>query len=359
MKNKRIINKLVATILSGLMLIATTATAFAAPTTIPTDGVLQGGTEGNSVKLQITKDLQFNEGLSTPDVSFDFEITGKTPNSPKATIDKAVFIKDEASQMTDGKQIVSKNLNVKFETFPHAGVYEYEVKETKGQMDGVTYDESVFNIEVHVANSSTMDGKTYIKAIVAKKNGQKAPIKFLNSYTKNNNLVIEKKITGELANLDQKFKFDVTIGNPNSSQKTFEGKILGNDGNPIRTITFNAGEMQTVELGNNQQLKFDAVEVGTRYSVKEVAAKDGYTPSVTVIENGNALEKVTVAEDKELEITNKLVGEKENKVTFVNDYNEISITGIIENNLPFIIMIGIAVVGVVLFVAVKKRKILR
>lgn len=53
-----------------------------------------------------------------------------------------------------------------------------------------------------------------------------------------------------------------------------------------------------------------------------------------------------------------LVGERENKVIFVNDFSDdnVPITGIIENNMPFILLIGMCGVTFGALAIAKKRK---
>lgn len=53
-----------------------------------------------------------------------------------------------------------------------------------------------------------------------------------------------------------------------------------------------------------------------------------------------------------------LVGEKENKVIFVNEFSDdnVPITGIIENNMPFILLIGVGIAAFGSLAVAKKRK---
>lgn len=57
-----------------------------------------------------------------------------------------------------------------------------------------------------------------------------------------------------------------------------------------------------------------------------------------------------------LQKTEIYIGEKDNKVEFENKYNEVPITGIILNNLPFILMIGVAVLAFSTLAILKKRR---
>lgn len=102
-------------------------------------------------------------------------------------------------------------------------------------------------------------------------------------------------------------------------------------------------------------------ELGTKYEVKEKGvSNDGYTPSVTVWENNISSQK-NGNESEDLSSLNNgkknLVGEATNQVTFVNTYrDDVPVTGIIMNNLPFILLIGVAVLAFGTLAFLKKRR---
>ncbi len=51
-----------------------------------------------------------------------------------------------------------------------------------------------------------------------------------------------------------------------------------------------------------------------------------------------------------------ILGQKENKVDYTNTYKDIAVTGIIVNNFPFIIMIGMAIVAFAGIVVMNSKK---
>lgn len=51
-----------------------------------------------------------------------------------------------------------------------------------------------------------------------------------------------------------------------------------------------------------------------------------------------------------------LAGEKENTVEFTNTYREVALTGVIMNNLPFLLLIGVGVCALGLLAVSKKRR---
>ena len=110
---------------------------------------------------------------------------------------------------------------------------------------------------------------------------------------------------------------------------------------------------------------FETLPAGTRYVVTEIGKEDKYVPTVNVVENGVATvkdKKGTDADNLASSDTTNLVGENENKVTFVNEYTEFNdnpLTGVFENNMPFILLIGVGGIALGTLAAVKKRRTIK
>ncbi|MDM0455025.1 FctA domain-containing protein [Clostridium perfringens] len=344
--------KLSALLLSGAMLMSMSTSVFAQG--VPTIG---DGTEGHPATATIKKNFEFSEGIATPQVTFKFTATSSTPDAPTATITDISYTDGEnAGNVTDGKYTISKNTAISFGEFPHAGLYEYTVKETNEHGTGITYDTNEYKVRVYVANGKD---KPYVKTITSENNNEKKPIIFTNTYKKDASLIIEKNTTGELADKTKDFDFTIIFTkSATSDDKIFTGKI-GNE-----TVTCEAGVEQTFKLHDKEQLVFNNLPAGTRYVVKEKGIpSDGYTPSVTVIENDvTTVNGIKGNETDDLSSSTNgtnLVGEKTNKVTFVNTHNDTPITGIIINNSPFILMISFAVLGFGALAIIKRRKTIR
>lgn len=58
-------------------------------------------------------------------------------------------------------------------------------------------------------------------------------------------------------------------------------------------------------------------------------------------------------------VSNKLVGEGANYADVENNYDESPITGIVSNNLPFIVLMGAAVFGFAAYLVIKRRRFVR
>ena len=122
------------------------------------------------------------------------------------------------------------------------------------------------------------------------------------------------------------------------------------------TVNCKVGEETTFELHDGESLVFDCLPAGTHYVVSEIAEEDGYTPSIKVVENGVQTLETTVSEKEGISSAKTgitLVGEGTNKVEFTNTYQDIALTGIALNNLPFIILIILAIGALLLSKGIK------
>lgn len=353
--------KVGALLLAAGMMVSMNMMAFAEG--VPTVGT---GTAGQDASASVTKEFVMAEGIQVPKATFQFEITAITKDAPAATIAEIAYT--AADQVTESQTATGATVNkaektspIQFEAFPHTGVYEYTVKEIANTYTGagaVQYAKDEYTLRVYVANDENKaDGSVYVKTITAEKEGKKQEkIGFVNTYTKDASLTIEKQTTGALADKTKSFDFTIEFTNGATSEATqFTGKIGDT------TVTCPVGQAVSFKLKHGQKLVFDKLPAGTRYVVTEIGAEDGYTPKVSVVENGTKLADKQGTEKDSLTTNadaskNNLVGEKENKVTFENTYKEVPITGVILNNLPFILLIGITGVAFAALAVLKRKK---
>ena len=348
MMNKK---KLGAFILAGTMLFSMGTNVFAAgEPTAP--NVNQNGT------VPITKEFEMADGLRTPAAIFKFTATSQTQDALPATITDVTYQAGETGTFKDGKYVISKDTAISFTgNWKHAGEYVYTVTESQeNPVENVTYDTSSYKLRVYVINEG--NGLKVQKITAEGKDGKTNRILFTNTYTKNDaTLTIEKNTEGDYADKTRKFDFEITFTkSPMSDQTTFTGTI------GAQSVECTAGQTKTFKLADGEQLVFNNLPVGTTYMVKELAATDGYTPKVTVIENQTTtVTNKTVQETEALDTLkengkNNLVGENENKVTFTNTYKDVAVTGIVMNNLPFILLVAVAIVAFVSLAVVKRRR---
>lgn len=359
-----------------------------------------------SAKVSINKVLNIAEGITTPEATFTFTFTPKTGTSsngaPYETIDSTNGqITDKNVSYSGTDVLTTGQTSIKKETgdifrevnYTHAGEYVYTVAEKQNvgwkviqkngsPIDSMTYDNRNYEMHVIVKNKTT--GGTYISSVYFKQvtpsvNGKVKPSEsgttykydlFTNIYRKNagkitdpnepnpnkpnvskvdpnaKSLVIKKVVSGATADKSKDFTFKLTF--TKASTETSQS-ITGKIGETSKTFVY--GQETTITLRHDQSLVFDTIPAGTRYKLVETGSQ-GYTASAAYKENG-ASKTQAGAVSTNFTQDSILVGEKPNDNTITNNLPDVTPTGLLIDNLPFILMIGLGLAG---FVVLSKKR---
>lgn len=359
-----------------------------------------------SAKVAINKVLNIAEGITTPEATFTFTFTPKTGTSsngaPYETISDSngkiaaknvVYSKSDLLQ--PNQTSIKKDTGNIFEsvTYTHAGEYVYTVAETQNvgwaqilknsvPIDFMTYDNRNYEMHVIVKNKTT--GGTYISSVYFKQvspsvNGKVKPSEsgttykydlFTNIYRKNagkitdpnepnpnkpnvskvdpnaKSLVIKKVVSGATADKSKDFTFKLTF--TKASTETSQS-ITGKIGETSKTFVY--GQETTITLRHDQSLVFDTIPAGTRYKLVETGSQ-GYTASAAYKENGASKNQAGTVSTNFTQ-DSILIGEKPNDNTITNSLPDVTPTGLLIDNLPFILMIGLGLAG---FVVLSKKR---
>lgn len=363
------------------------------------------GTEANPATIKLKKILYTDKGITLPELTFNFTATKKSVNDvavadpnndatmPTATIN-AITIQnsDKPANVGDNNQYkIEKESDVTFGNFSHAGKYEWTIAETAGTTAGVTYDNNSYTLTAYVANKANSN-ELYIQTITVK-NAQDTKVEkleFVNRYAKNNgsltisksladsnktDVAAEGKHTENFNDKSKAFTFTIELEKPASADENLTkvtAKYYKQD-NQIEDKEIPFGQEQTFTLKDGEKLVFESnLPIGTIYTVKESAVAN-YTPSAKVTQDGQVVQfdgqnQKSGTKNTELNAAdgankgdavyqNKLfIGEGENKVEFTNTYDFIVLTGIVMNNLPFILMVVVASLGFCMYTIAKKRR---
>ena len=359
-----------------------------------------------NAQVSINKVLNIAEGITTPLANFTFTFTPKTGNSsngaPYETInasngqiaDKTVDY-SETDVLLSGQTSIKKSTGNIFEnvTYTHAGEYVYTVAEKQNvgwraiqkngsPIDFMTYDNRNYEMHVIVKNKTT--GGTYISSVYFKQvtpsvNGKVKPSEsgttykydlFTNIYRKNagkitdpnepnpnkpnvskvdpnaKSLAVKKVVSGETADKSKDFTFKLTF--TKASTETSQS-ITGKIGETSKTFVY--GQETTITLRHDQSLVFDTIPAGTRYKLVETGSQ-GYTASAAYKENGASKNQAGTVSTNFTQ-DSILVGEKPNDNTITNSLPDVTTTGLLIDNLPFILMIGLGLAG---FVVLSKKR---
>lgn len=318
----------------------------------------------------VTKVLQVNPGSSVT-ATFKYTATPTVLNANDAAkktetmADTFVPTIGDIELSANGAQ-ATNTAAITYPTFDHAGTYAWIVKETADTYTGagaMQYDPATYTLVAVVengANGPAVAESYLIKGTATTTSGDKVgTATFTNKYTEttsdgeNKPLVVEKTVDGAQGNKEQQFNFTVTFTAPDVLPDGQDGaKVLdaisatlkegakgtvdtsakatkGEDGKYTRVITFTAADTESVT--------FDNVLVGTTYKVAETESNQaGYKTTGEVT-------------------TATVLGESGASVTVNNNKEGSPVTGVIVNNAPFIVMIGVAAAGVVAYGAAKRK----
>ncbi|MCI6274330.1 MAG: hypothetical protein MSA61_02365 [Coriobacteriaceae bacterium] len=327
---------------------------------------------------QVNKQLELNPG-STVTATFTYTITPtelstgtgseKTyTDGPAATIDDIALNNASSDANNNGTGAIKFGGETDASAFAHAGVYAWTIRENataNGSGIGAFQDDAqAYTLIATVVNGDNgLEFSSFEivrgEATSVTNTNKTDKIAFDNKYTETTlengaDLTITKVVAGNQGDKSKQFEFTVTFAAPsvlpkgqtaaqalNAITATANGATDiqfadAADGATTRTITFKAADAKGVTFSN--------VLVGTTYSVQE-AAVDGYKQSWTATSNG-----VESASQASL-----LIGENANNGTMTNTHEDVTPTGLIINNMPFIMLGCVAVAGVAAYGAAKRK----
>lgn len=292
------------------------------------------------------------------------------------------------------KGTTTQRKKVTFPNYQEAGKYEYTVIENSTATPPITGDEhekmimskAEYKMDVYVKDTST--GCQIANIIVNKakddkgetatgkvdiSNTDKNGFEFTNTYvqeagtgenpsnpggdyTNYGSLNVSKKIelneNGGTASATDSFSFKATFNFPTGTDANTLGGVKANG----EAITLTNGVYDfTLKNGGNE--KFTGLPVGTTMTVTE-SATPNYKGSADVTINGVNEDSIVASKyDAPITVSDKKLGQKKNAVDVTNTYNNVPLTGIIMNNLPYIAMIVIGAAALVVYVQNKRKNL--
>ena len=378
MSMNKMFKKVLAVVAAGAMTMGMAMPTFAAD-------------EGKNTDAWITKTYNTEVGKAE---TFSFTATQKTGDGLIGTTANVTMPKISFTAAQTGTN--SKRGQITFPTYPEAGKYEYTVTETQtvdpavdnNDHEKMIMSQAEYTMDVYVTDGAT---GTEISNIVVNKvkddagqpktgkvdigNTDDNDFNFTNTYVqeagtgtnptnpdptynKFGSLNVSKKVVnanGTATTPDDEFAFTATFAFPTGTDANTLGGIKAANGD---TVTSVEGGTYTFKLKANENMKFTGVPVGTTITVKESAAKN-YKGSAVITINGTQLTPVSATQySTELTVVNnEKLGQKQNTVDVTNTYNDVPVTGIIMNTLPYVLMIALCGVALIAFVGFKRRRL--
>ena len=314
------------------------------------------------------------------------------------TIDPVTIVEGQTSGDAAEGNIGAADLTIKLPAYTETGVYWYKVYETDEHVAGVTYtypETAPLYLKVTVYNDNGTlklggvalrptadDGKTVDEETGEISYDLTSKIDDVNNTYTAGELVIKKTVDGNMGDYTKDFVFDVTftskgykynetteVANEDGTTTTTTEEKTGNE-MVKSTITvkdtgkagakFNdaaitdktvlssdewSGEKKvTVTLKHDQEVTFSNIPSDVTYTVVERDyASDGYTTE----------DNSTGTDSKTDRTVNGTIASSKESAEFTNTKEETPDTGIALETLPFVLLMGIALVGVV---ALRRRE---
>ena len=362
----------------------------------------------NAKKLIIKKVLNLPaEGVGTPAETFTFKFEKHSKNGKENLVTELPAIANQtigytAADATDGDNTVLGKQVIKMSsdalngiTFNAAGQYTYRVTEVTPQnpttdmnYSKASYLVSIFTKTVsnggrnsivvdsiQIKQEKNDDGTTNATGTKVNynpgtdNNGTGNNFVFNNKYDKkdgNNNpngndivaadkkgFVLQKKIIGDNANLDERFTFKLKVEKPvgsNSSDANFKYYVVSAGAKGTEQTGAYGTTGVDVTLKHNDRVVFSSVLLGSKVSAEETV-DGGYTQGIGADSKLNG-QAVTTTNDLK---AGKVIGDSgDNVINFTNTQQ--TPTGILLNNLPFIVLALMAGMGIFFFVKNRREE---
>lgn len=175
-------------------------------------------------------------------------------------------------------------------------------------------------------------------------------------------LKVSKTVVGDMADLTQEFSFAITLNYPETAKdvaKEITAYRVDKDGIVKETLEFKEGTANPFKLSDGEYISFKELPAGTTYVVEETGTTN-YTGSIITTSNNNPADAEQGKKAETLVASQAVVGEMvdSNSAAVTNTYDDQSATptGIIVNNLPYVALLLVAVVGCVVIFAGRKRR---
>lgn len=219
---------------------------------------------------------------------------------------------------------------IAFPTFPNVGTYYYTITETAGNTAGVTYKTDARSLKIVVVRNDAGAFVPYMYSIWL---GESKVPGVKNDYEASN-LVITKATTGNLGDKDKLFDVVVTFTKP--ANKTIGSTISYNEGTggTIAPSAWTENTAQvTVQVKDGTVITFENIPKGVTWKVDENPYAD-YDTAYDSVESDTTDFATGVINSKAADT-----------VLITNNRNATPETGISLDSLPYIMLLGFAVVG--------------
>ena len=357
-------------------------------------------------QAKLAKYLQKGTGVDDPGATYNFTFTPVTSGAPAAANTSITLSDTDAN----GDMYGFKTIAAIFDgvTWPSTGVYEYTVAEAAATKNNAEWDEDADPNDTLTTDDAQYTLRVYIQSVggtntitgvtVADEEGAKVDptnpdevaddaydwdttvtdgFGFTNIYTKNlvdpdqdqdeqdktGVLDVAKNVTGNYGDKVNGFPFELDYTLPQANQGAVKYKVIPaavTEAAAIAEIeeqTASNGKIE-VSLAHGDKLIITQAPQGTTWSVTEnltsatVQNKGSYTAS-----SDKYMPNPAPAKGADLTTVTQTLTQAD-AITVTNAFDDSSVTptGILMNNLPYIVLALVAIGGLVAYVVIRRRE---
>lgn len=291
-----------------------------------------------SGKVLVKADLIPEDGVEFEDSSIK--------STPSGIGDTSVTLTDKAT------------LKVNESEFTTPGIYRYVITEDAGSYDGISYTDEAKYFDVYVDK----DGHVYSYMVVDESNdiGKDDGI-FVNDYSSKHDtlkdLTITKDVTGNQGDTKKDFTFYVTVTGEDNEQYY----MVFSDGTTASVTLTSGNRSEAFALADGEFVTIYGLDSDDTYVIEEANYKEeGYTTTIKGADKVGATSDsvVDVENNKETSVrfAEGTVSGADETVTYTNDKEVSTPTGIIMNIAPYIILVAFAGIAALVFLRRRNRE---
>lgn len=294
----------------------------------------------------------FNFTIERTDVS-DAAAGITKDNMPLPTIGTVEYVAGEAGSETKEKKLIVNLDDAEGNSiYRSVGVYTYTITETPGTTAGVTYHSDPIILKVTVIEQNSQirvaavhTEKTIVDTDKNKKDTTKSD-KITNTYSAGK-LTVSKVVTGKLGDKSKKFDITVTFTSDKEVKEDIYDAastvlVAKKTGWTKNEQTGKYTATAVLHLANGDAVTFKNIPYDVTYEVTEsnyTGNNGGYdTPAYSY---SDTAKKIDSAEDT---------------VTVTNNKDGNIDTGVVLNNMPYILVLAVLAAGVAVFIIRKRRE---
>lgn len=315
----------------ALIMVFSLATVVAADEVATTD-VKYGAAD--SVTINLTKNYAGTDAV-TETLTFK-SVPGDNPTDQNLTF--GTYTVSDEDYNTAG--VPAYTVRITTPEYTAAGEYHYNVTETSGQIQGMDYSDTEVDVVVLVGyDNDNSKYKVLSAGAVQPETGDK-----VESYTNTLTtyaLTVDKTVTGNYANKNDKFPFKVTI--------------TADEGMNLDTVFVNGGKEEYVADAASKEYTFSISDADGKYTISGIPS--GAKVEITETDDGEYTFKESSGGDNNAQTVtiNDMTSNKD--VTFTNERDEEVKTGIVTDSAPYIILIAVCAVAAVAFVLKRRNAV--